>query len=81
MKVKYQVNFKDEAGFKTEYYSYSELNEKFNIVGFNKNQSNRKELQGEPKIQGFLGPMYNGYENDILIIRYETQEIYNSLSY
>lgn len=39
-----------------------------------------KDLIGQPKLKGYLGPMYNGVENGNTVIRYETQEIYNVLS-
>ncbi len=35
----------------------------------------REELRGQPKMNGYLGPMW-----DDGVLRYETQEVYNLLS-
>ena len=40
----------------------------------------RKELHNQPKLEGYLGPMYDGIENGKHIIRYETQDLYDKLS-
>lgn len=36
----------------------------------------RPELWNRPKISGYVGPMWDGDK-----LRYETQEVYNALSY
>ncbi|MEX3623568.1 hypothetical protein [Viridibacillus arvi] len=64
----------------TEYLTYEELQEKYEITGFNENSWNREELQGEPKLAGILGPMYNGMKDGKVVIRYESQKAYNLLS-
>lgn len=40
-------------------------------------ESAKEELQGMPKLDGFLGPMYNGtdYEGNT-VIRYESPSVY-----
>lgn len=52
------------------------------ISGYNYNEQNREELQGQPKLFGFCGPMFNGYTKikgiNAVIIRYEKLEKYNS---
>jgi hypothetical protein len=41
----------------------------------------RPELQLQPKIQGFCGPMFDGYDaNGLPVVRYEDQASYNTLS-
>jgi hypothetical protein len=41
----------------------------------------RAELQLQPKIQGFCGPMWDGFDaNGLPVIRYEDQTSYNTLS-
>lgn len=46
------------------------------IKGDNMNPSQRYELQGEPKLEGFLGPMWGGDGT----IRYEDGAAYRELS-
>ena len=47
------------------------------IYDYNYNESQRDELQGQPKLLGFNGPMYNGTKilkstgEEVVIIRYE----------
>lgn len=49
--------------------------------GVNINGHNREELQGQPMFNSLLGPMYNGKnKKGEIIIRYETQKVYNELS-
>ena len=40
----------------------------------------RKELDNQPTVEGYLGPMYNGFDYGKIILRYETQEVYDMLS-
>lgn len=47
----------------------------FVFSGFNRNKSQRAELQGQPKFKGVLGPMWDGGP-----IRYECPETYRQLS-
>ena len=47
----------------------------FAFNGLNKSSSHRKELQGQPKFSGVLGPMWDGDA-----IRYEDSESYRALS-
>lgn len=37
----------------------------------------RAELDGQPTVKNYIGPMYNGYYKDGILLRYETQEVYN----
>jgi len=52
------------------------------IYGYNGNQHQREELQGQPKLLGLNGPMFNGFmtlENTgeaVSIIRYEKPSKY-----
>lgn len=46
------------------------------ITGINSNPRQREELQGQPKLKGFCGPMYGGPG----VIRYEDIATYRSLS-
>ena len=47
------------------------------IYGYNENARQREELQGQPKLLGLNGPMWNGYGTlastgeTVAIIRYE----------
>lgn len=44
----------------------------------------RAELDEQPRIPGYVGPMWDGTRNTsfglVGVIRYETQEVYNTLS-
>jgi hypothetical protein len=61
---------------KTRLLSLSELQESEKITNIYTGHG-RKELQGEPVIKGFAGPMYNGQDKDgNTIIRYETAKVY-----
>ena len=53
-------------------------NYKFSDVYFN--PAARSELQGQPIIFGLYGPMYNGEQNGVSIIRYETKDVYENMS-
>jgi hypothetical protein len=46
------------------------------VNGFDANKSQREELQGQPKLVGFCGPMWNGNNT----IRYEDTETYKQIS-
>lgn len=47
------------------------------IYGYNENESQREELQGQPKLLGLNGPMFGGFKylkstgEKVAIIRYE----------
>lgn len=69
------------GGFCSETITYEELKKHYSIIGVNSNQSNRKELQGQPKLEMYLGPMFDGQDdNGHTIIRYESNEVYQQLS-
>lgn len=40
----------------------------------------RKELDNQPMVEGYIGPMYNGIDYGKIFLRYETQEVYDMLS-
>lgn len=40
----------------------------------------REELDNQPTIKGYIGPMFDGIDYGIVNLRYETQEIYDMLS-
>ena len=50
------------------------------IYDYNYDESQRDELQGQPKLLGLNGPMYNGTKilkgtgEEVVIIRYELQK-------
>ena len=52
------------------------------IYGYNDNPAHREELQGQPKLLGYNGPMFNGYGKlastgeTVAIIRYEIPKFY-----
>jgi hypothetical protein len=53
---------------------------KLNLRGFNGNKSSRFELQGEPIVNGFIGPMWNGYnDKGQAVIRYESPNYYATM--
>lgn len=40
----------------------------------------RSELDNKPVFEGYLGPMWDGEEDGVATLRYETQEVYDMLS-
>lgn len=52
------------------------------IYGYNENPAQREELQGQPKLLGLNGPMFNGYATlkstgeTMVVIRYEKPREY-----
>lgn len=60
--------------------SVEDLLKKHRSRGVETNSSRRPELQGQPKLEGFLGPMYNGNRGGKTMIRYESQGVYNQMS-
>ena len=63
----------------TKYLTSEELSATFLVEDFQFG-SKHPDLNGQPKLKGYLGPMYNGTKDDKTVIRYETQEVYNALS-
>ena len=47
------------------------------IIGYNDNPAHREELQGQPILKGYAGPMFNGFAKRasngeiVAVIRYE----------
>lgn len=42
--------------------------------------TSRPELDNKPILNGYVGPMMNGYKDHKMVLRYETQEVYDALS-
>lgn len=63
-------------------YTLEELKELPIFIEMDKqpNVGRREELQHQPILREYLGPMWNGVEDGMAVIRYETQEEYNALS-
>lgn len=53
---------------------------KYRSRGMHRSPGTRPELQNQPKLEGLLGPMYDGRKGDVSIIRYEDAETYRQLS-
>lgn len=78
----YQVVSGEEgAQFKTEIFkSENLLLKEYKETGRNANKNNRAELQGQPILQGLLGPFYNGTRAGKHVIRYESKHVYAQFS-
>lgn len=75
--------------------SYKEAVEKHHQTKQLSNPNVRIELQGQPIFSGFLPPMFDGFQDadgrssyekdycgdEVAVIRYETSEVYEMLSY
>lgn len=74
-RFRYQV-----AGDTSELFeSVEELCSRHDRRGTYSNPGTRRELQGQPLLVSFLGPMFGGYDKDgIPVIRYESREEYAS---
>ena len=69
------------VGNKVELFdTVEELLGKYKQIGVVTSTSVRKELQGQPRLEGLAGAMYDGLQDGRPVIRYETQEAYNMLS-
>lgn len=69
------------VGKKVELFeSVEELLAKYEQVGVSEGDWLRKELQGQPRLNGLLGAMYDGVKDGKTVIRYETREMYDILS-
>jgi hypothetical protein len=62
------------------YKTKKSLLKNYTQIGENRNTYNREELQGEPKLMNVLGPMYNGIKDGCVVIRYESEEVYDLFS-
>jgi hypothetical protein len=56
--------------YPTDIEAWARINNR-RITGFNDNPRQRIELQGQPRISGFCGPMYDSHVNGGAVIRYE----------
>ena len=61
-------------------YAWAEANDR-PVRGVEKNPGRRLELQGQPRITGLLGPMWDGYLNDEPVVRYEDRAVYALLGW
>ena len=50
------------------------------ITGYHNREHTRSELEGQPILKSLLGPMYDGVENGLPVVRYESQAVYDMLS-
>jgi hypothetical protein len=64
----------------TEYLNGEELLAKYKQIGTNNNPINYKSLLGEPKLEGFYGPIHKEEKEDVRIVLYESKEIPNSVT-
>lgn len=83
MEYIYQVVTKNigSGKFESKVMDLTTLLASYALIGVLNNLRARQELQGQPVLKDLLGPMYNGKdESGKHIIRYESQEVYNSLS-
>lgn len=60
--------------------SLEELLKVYEQAGTLRDNLRRLELQGQPRLEGLYGPMYDGEENGAAVIRYESPEVYKILS-
>ena len=60
--------------------SREELLKVYEQSGTFRDNLRRLELQGQPRLEGLYGPMYDGEENGAAVIRYEAPEVYRILS-
>ena len=65
-----------------EYLDIEGLREDHAVKGFTTSGRLREELEDMPILEGFLGPMFDGYAADgsCYFVRYESSEAYDVLS-
>jgi len=62
------------------YNSLQDLSKDHDVIGIHCKDYTREELQGQPKLAGLLGPMYDEDPEGNFIARYESQPAYSILS-
>ena len=60
--------------------SLEELLKVYEQAGTLRDNLRRLELQGQPRLKGLYGPIYDSEENGAAVIRYESPEVYKILS-
>jgi hypothetical protein len=61
------------------YDSVDKLTRKYRQTGTNRSRG-MKVLQGLPHLKGLIGPMHEGREGDVVVVRYDTPELYDTMS-
>lgn len=52
----------------------------YGFSSFNVNDYCRRELLGQPKFRGLIGPIFDGYVSDVAVVRYECPAYYEAMS-
>lgn len=76
----YQVVAKVEGQLRSASFTRQSLEDWYEVIGTHCNHRTRKELQGQPVLKGYMGPMYNGMQDGSHVIRYESKEAFERLS-
>jgi hypothetical protein len=83
MQVSYRIvqtiNHMMVASTPTDILAWAEVNNR-KVIGISRSKVLRNELLGQPIISGLCGPMYDGHQDGVPVIRYEDQASYNLLS-
>lgn len=79
-KMIYQVVAKVNGQLRSASFTRQSLEDWYELTGTYSNPRVRPELQGQPVLNGYMGPMYNGMENGSHVIRYESLEAFEILS-
>ena len=79
--VIYRVYGKTPGGRPMEFLNVADLIRQFHQEGTTSLTGNlRKELKGQPILKDLSGPMFDGREGDVAVVRYETHELADWLS-
>jgi hypothetical protein len=70
-----------QARARKDYDSLADMSRDFRQTGVSRDTGPiREELRSQPKFQGLLGPMWGGLEGGKVVLRYEDQSSYRTLS-
>lgn len=81
MEFIYKVVTLENGRLKAELYdNVKDLKKKHKQIGVQTAKFLREELQGQPRLDGLFGGMWDGYHEGKPCIRYESPEAYDMLS-
>lgn len=63
----------------TDVWAWAAANDR-HVYDIEKSPHRMPELQGQPRLTGLMGPMFDGFQNGEAVIRYEDRETNDLLS-
>jgi hypothetical protein len=80
-KIVQKINGKFVITNPANIYAWCDANDrKYEPLSLRRRSALRAELKDQPKIEGLLGPMYDGDQDNIAVVRYEDEATYREMS-